>query len=333
MQRINPRFLRSSIRAGLLVALAGLALALTPRPGSATVLVCNGAGVCITLGNSCEYWSVPAGYTCFTLGPMALKDPHLFQDGDGGASLVNDGKTYAVMSDAADRLLQRAREAGTRAGTRVPLGQQDFDAAFRSADRRVGDARLQVIGRELGLRIEPRSAVPNTALPQVGAGGAPSRTPQLTRSTAAEIETILDGNRFERETAGFMVQMLLNHQGGVFPGYKKGGGWCWNDDGTFYGPLPCPTTARVVSNTTIPSAGRVAQPQPSPTARPSRAAATEMLTFLERSTLSRDAIIALVILFLKDQPGLPSGYHQSGGWCWKDNWDFYGPLPCPRVKE
>lgn len=327
MQRIRPRFLRSSIRAGLLVALAGLALALTPRPGSATVLVCNGAGVCITLGNSCEYWSVPAGYTCFTLGPMALKDPHLFQDGDGGASLVNDGKTYAVMSDAADMLLQRASEAGTRAGTRVPLGQQDFDAAFRSTDRRVGNARLQVIGRELGLRIEPRSAVPNTALSQVGAGGAPSRTPQLTRSTAAEIETILESNRFERETAGFLVQMLLNHQGGLFPGYKKGGGWCWNDDGTFYGELPCPTIRPARTEGT---AKRAPQQQANPNAPAPRAVANEIGAFLERSTLSKETTVILIQVFLKDQSGLSPGYRKGGGWCWNDDWTFYGSLPCPR---
>lgn len=193
-----------------------------------------------------------------------------------------------------------------------------------------------------------------------GAGPTPSGMPRLTRATASEIEAIIEGNRFERETAGYLIRLLLDYEGGVFAGYKKGGGWCWNDDGTFHGPLPCPRTVagnagarRTTVNDCPPTcpencpptcpgnvagnaggAQRAAQQQVGPAPRPSRAAATEIVAFLERSTMSRDAVIGLILLFqLKDQPGLPSGYKKGGGWCWNDDWTFYGPLPCPTVKE
>lgn len=125
-------------RAGLFVVLAGAALAVTARPASALVLVCNGARQCITLGNSCEFWSAPPEYTCFTLGPTVFKDAHLLRDQVGGASLVNGGETIAILSDVAEATLARWAQSRRRDGSDESAAdafRAAFDAAFRSPDR------------------------------------------------------------------------------------------------------------------------------------------------------------------------------------------------------
>lgn len=70
-------------------------------------------------------------------------------------------------------------------------------------------------------------------------GDSQPLTVHVTRSVAAEIDALLAKHSFSRETSSLLVQLV--HQGsGPFHGFKQSGGWCWNDDGTFYGSVPCP---------------------------------------------------------------------------------------------
>lgn len=325
MNSLTSRGLGSLTRAGLLVAVAGAVFALTPQPASSTVKVCLAGHGCITLGNSCEFWSVPEPYVCFTMG-LALTNPRLVRERAGGAALVNDGQSSPIASDAAEALLTNWAERRKREGVDRPLTEamrREFDSAFRSTDRRVSDRRLQAISRELGLPIETTGVTGSGQ--QSGAGGPSTRPLRLSRSAATEIEAILDSNRFERETAGFLIQMLLEHQGGLFPGYKKGGGWCWNDDGTFYGSLPCPTALARTDAT-----ARRAPQAASPNVQISRSAATELGTFLDRSSMSQETAAILILVLLKHEGGSFPGYRKGGGWCWNDDGTFYGSLPCPR---
>ncbi|MBI4540546.1 MAG: hypothetical protein HY704_13680 [Gemmatimonadetes bacterium] len=163
------------------------------------------------------------------------------------------------------------------------------------------------------------------SLQQAGAGGRPPQALQVSKSAATEIEAILDKNRFGRETAGFLIQVLLDHEGGLFPGYKKGGGFCWNDDGTFYGDLPCPNTAaksRATARRTPTPANRNLQVGTS--------VAKEIDAFLDRSTMSKETAGVLIRVLLNHQGGSFPGYRKGGGWCWNDDGTFYGPLPCPK---
>ncbi|MBI4540543.1 MAG: hypothetical protein HY704_13665 [Gemmatimonadetes bacterium] len=164
MYSTTSRFRGSFTRAGLVVAVATAVLAATPRSASAGVIICAGGKCEWAPGNCSIYKPLPSGYLCADIATAALRNPHLLRDG-AGASFIDNGKTTPIMSDAADALLQKAREAGNRASIGLPPRPapspqeiaklwKDFDAAFHSGDRRVSDTRLQSISKELGLPIE-----------------------------------------------------------------------------------------------------------------------------------------------------------------------------------
>lgn len=71
------------------------------------------------------------------------------------------------------------------------------------------------------------------------AGGVQPVTVHVTPAVATEIDRLLDGHNFSKETSALLVQ-LVHQASGPFHGFKQSGGWCWNDDGTFYGSVPCP---------------------------------------------------------------------------------------------
>jgi hypothetical protein len=169
MNSLTSRVLGSSARASLLVAVAGAAFALTPQPASSTVKVCLTGHGCITLGNSCGFWSVPEPYVCFTMG-LALTNPRLIRDRVGGAVLVNDGQSSPIASDAAELLLTNWAARRKSEGVDRPLTEamrREFDSGFRSNDRRVSDRRLQSISRELGLPIEDNAPSGGSAVERV----------------------------------------------------------------------------------------------------------------------------------------------------------------------
>jgi hypothetical protein len=196
MYRVTRRPFGSFTRAGVFLSLTGAILALMPRPASALALICNSAGQCLTLGNSCEFWSAPTEYICFTLGPIALKDPSLFRDEAGGASLVNDGERTPIMGDAGETILTRWTERRRKEGTEKPVTEalrREFEAAFRSTDRRVSNQRLERISRELGVRIETNP----------GEGGGVNSPGPAERVDLSEV------SRANQEVSRFLAQPKL----------------------------------------------------------------------------------------------------------------------------
>lgn len=153
--RVPARFLR----AGLGVALAIAGLALTPSTASATVLVCNGSA-CMTIPGGCE--DVPSEYICFLVGTgIAVPGPnnHLTRDANGGgASIVINGKTNALIfptgpsGAALVKLSDRGRRGGIDKMAKADF-QKAFEAAVRTGDRRVSDANLEKLGRDLQMPI------------------------------------------------------------------------------------------------------------------------------------------------------------------------------------
>ena len=108
---------------------------------------------------------------------------------------------------------------------------------------------------ETGWRLRDGGSIVTCAPTAVAAGGGASSvatavaegsqplTVHVSRSVAAELDALLDKQSFSRETSSLLVQLV--HQGsGPFHGFKQSGGWCWNDDGTFYGSVPCPKEAK-----------------------------------------------------------------------------------------
>lgn len=95
--------------------------------------------------------------------------------------------------------------------------------------------------RDGGSRVTctPGPAAVGQAGPSAGIEGGRPVTVHVTKSVSAEIDAFMATHSFSRETSAVLVQLV--HQGGVpFNGFKQSGGWCWNDDGTFYGSVPCP---------------------------------------------------------------------------------------------
>ena len=136
------------------------------------------------------------GWVCFTMGPLALKEPHLFRHNHGGASLVNDGKTTPIMGDAGETILTRWTERRRKEGTDKPVTEalrREFDAAFRSTDRRVSNQRLERISRELGVRIETNS----------GEGGRVNSPGPAERVDLSEV------SRASQEVSRFLAQPKL----------------------------------------------------------------------------------------------------------------------------
>jgi hypothetical protein len=169
------------------------------------------------------------------------------------------------------------------------------------------------------------AAGPARSRPLGGAFGRPSQTTEISQPVATEIRAILERNRFSQETAGLMVGILLDQSGGSFPGRWQGGGFCWNDDGTYYSDVPCPK--EVVNQE--PDARR----RPARVSRPTRvsvAAADQLDAFLDRNALSRETAGVLIRVLLKGRGGSFQGYKKGGGWCWNDDGTFHGSLPCPK---
>lgn len=61
----------------------------------------------------------------------------------------------------------------------------------------------------------------------------------ITKTAGTELTSFLERTRMSKGTAGALEQLVAGQQGGTHPGLHKGGGWCWNDDGSFHSSLPC----------------------------------------------------------------------------------------------
>lgn len=150
-----------SSRAGLFVALAASVLALTPSTASADALICNGAGACLHVGASCDYWNpMPPGYICFSLGPVAMIGP-IIRENNGGASVVISGKTNVLISQSrasAEKLessAARRKSAGDKQAAQA--FQKELDATVRSSDRKVSDEDLKKISKAFNLTVETKA--------------------------------------------------------------------------------------------------------------------------------------------------------------------------------
>ncbi|MHB0961819.1 MAG: hypothetical protein ACYC5V_01295 [Gemmatimonadaceae bacterium] len=155
---------------------------------------------------------------------------------------------------------------------------------------------------------------------------------QLSKSAAAEISALLGAGTYSRETANLLVQLVLSHDGGAFAGKRVSrGGWCWNEDGTFYGSLPCPKEImnRDRAGSAKSMTKRAARPLVLRKGLVSKPVSNELDRLLTGGTFSKEAAIALVQLAHEKGSGLP-GFHKGGGWCWNDDWTFHGSLPCPK---
>jgi hypothetical protein len=121
----------------------------------------------MTIPGGCE--DVPSEYICFLVGTgIAAPGPnnHLMRDAKGdGASIVINGKTNAFVfpSGPSGSALAKLSDRGRRGGiTKLAKGefQKAFDEAVRVGERRVSDANLETLGRELKMSIaksKPRS--------------------------------------------------------------------------------------------------------------------------------------------------------------------------------
>lgn len=155
----NTTFFGYFTRAGLFVALAASILALTPRTASADALICNGAGACLHVGASCDFWNpMPPGYICFSLGPVAIGP--INRETNGGASVVIAGKTSALISQSnasaarLESLAERSRSGGDKQATEA--FQKELDATVRSSNRKVSDEDLKKISKAFNLTIETK---------------------------------------------------------------------------------------------------------------------------------------------------------------------------------
>lgn len=165
--------------------------------------------------------------------------------------------------------------------------------------------------------------------------GRDAQTLNVSRVAANEITALLSRNQFSKETAGLLVQMVLSHDGTAFAGKRRSsGGWCWNEDGTFYGSLPCP---KEIANRDRTSAGKskaAIQPGAHPLVlakgRVSRAVATDIDALLDGRRLSKETAGIFILVVLNGRGENFPGYHKGGGWCWNDDGSFKGSLPCPK---
>lgn len=155
---------------------------------------------------------------------------------------------------------------------------------------------------------------------------------QLSKSSAAEISALLGAGTYSRETAQLLVQLVLSHDGGAFAGKRVSrGGWCWNEDGTFYGSLPCPKEImnRDRAGSAKAMTKRAARPLVLRKGLVSKPVSSDLDRLLTGGTFSKETALALVQLAHEKGSGSP-GFHKSGGWCWNDDWTFHGSLPCPK---
>lgn len=167
------------------------------------------------------------------------------------------------------------------------------------------------------------------------ADGRDQQTLLVSTASANEIDALLGRRQFSRETAGLLIQMVLSHDGTAFAGRRHaGGGWCWNEDGTFFGSVPCP---KEVANRDRAGAGQ-AKTALNPGSHPltlakgkvSRAVATDVDGLLNEVHFSKETAGIFILVVLNGQGGKFPGYHKGGGWCWNDDGSFKGSLPCPK---
>lgn len=157
MRAPSPRCSAALLSRGLIVALAVAATFLTPRAASAAAMLCMSNG-CELVSGGCESWNSNSGVTCFSVGPIA--NMHLFRDGLGGASLLRDGKSIPVASDAVALLAANWAERGKKGNPDARATEafrSAYVAAVRSDSRKVSDQRLAQIARELKLPVESRT--------------------------------------------------------------------------------------------------------------------------------------------------------------------------------
>lgn len=157
MQNSSSRSHTAAARAGLLVLGAAVLLVLTPRPASAASLICVLGQCQLAPGGCALYTPLPSMYTCTPTA--AMQNPRLVREGSG-ASLVADGKTYPVASDALLTIFDRwGKTIPPKNDPKFEAVDREyakaFDAAFRSTDRKLSETRLASIGRELKLPIPP----------------------------------------------------------------------------------------------------------------------------------------------------------------------------------
>ena len=157
MNNTTARFFGSFTRAGLFLALAASILALTPRTASALVIMCNGNGWCMTLEGGCgQFTGGTGGWTCFSLGPIAIGP--ITRDANGDASIVIAGKTSALISPSnasAARfkiLAERGGSGGDKQATKA--FHKELDAVVRSGNRNVSDDDLKKISKAFNLPIK-----------------------------------------------------------------------------------------------------------------------------------------------------------------------------------
>ena len=167
------------------------------------------------------------------------------------------------------------------------------------------------------------------------ADGRDQQTLQVSKASANEIDALLGKRQFSKETAGLMVQMVLSHDGTAFAGKRRSsGGWCWNEDGSFYGSLPCPKEIANRDRTGAGKAKAVIQPGAHPLVlakgKVSRAVATDIDALLSGRRFSKETAGLFILVVLNGQGGKFPGYHKGGGWCWNDDGSFKGSLPCPK---
>lgn len=153
--RVPAVFLRAAL--GVALAIAGLAL--TPGTASATVLVCNGSA-CMTIPGGCE--DVPSEYVCFLVGTgIAVPGPnnHLMRNAKGdGASIVINGKvqtlvfSWGEIQPTSAKQSDRGRRGGIDKMAKAEF-HKAFEEAVRAGDRRVSDANLEKLGRDLKMPI------------------------------------------------------------------------------------------------------------------------------------------------------------------------------------
>lgn len=160
MHNTTSRFFGSFTRAGLFVGLAASTLALTPRTASADALICNGAGACLHVGASCDFWNpIPAGYICFSLGPIAIGP--INRDPSGSASIAIGGKTSTLISPSNARAEKLKSLAAPKRGESInkqatEAFQKELDAIVRSSNRKVSDEDLKKISKAFNLTIETK---------------------------------------------------------------------------------------------------------------------------------------------------------------------------------
>lgn len=160
MKGLARRFHPLMVRIVLSVSSAAAMLALTPQASFAMCVVCYN-GACRFTNGKCSGFATSGGATCSDVhDARALVRP----DADGeGASLVLGGEVVPAMSDRTAAILTNLMATFARTTERFRTDakglatlpeakakfQQEFAAALRSPDRKVGRERLAAFKMEV----------------------------------------------------------------------------------------------------------------------------------------------------------------------------------------